>query len=91
MSTVVAHVRTPVVEAVRTADIEKVQEEGPALTAGHADISVVTTVLAVLAILGMFTAFAAIAGSMPVVVACALVSVVVCVVTAFRELHRAGM
>lgn len=91
MSTLVAPVSTPVVEAVRTPVKESAREERRVAATGHADITVVTTVLAILAILGMFTAFAAIAGSMPVVVISALVSVVVCVATAFRELHRAGM
>ncbi|MBF0696563.1 hypothetical protein [Actinomyces bowdenii] len=91
MSTLVAPVSTPVVEAVRTPAVERAREERSVTATGHADISVVTTVLAILAILGMFTAFAALAGAMPVVVVSALISVVVCVGTAFRELHRAGM
>ncbi|MBO3724082.1 hypothetical protein J5X07_03365 [Actinomyces bowdenii] len=91
MSTLVAPISTPVVEAVRTPAVEKAREERQASTTGHADITVVTTVLAILAILGMFTIFAAIANAMPVVVATAMVSVVVCVGTAFRELRRAGM
>ena len=47
--------------------------------------------LAVLTILGMFTAFAAVADSKPVVVGCAIVSVVVSVATAFQQLRRAGV
>ena len=55
------------------------------------DIAVVSTALAVLTILGMFTAFAAVADSKPVVVGCAIVSVVVSVATAFQQLRRAGV
>lgn len=96
MSTMVESVSTPVLEMVRTPRTGNTLagstvEERHEATVGRADVSVVTTVLAVLAILSMFTAFAAIAGSMPVVVITALVSTVVCVATAFRELRRAGM
>ena len=91
MSTMVESVSTPVLEAVRSPIADNARQERHEAATGHADISVVTTVLAILAILSMFTAFAAVAGSMPVVVITALVSVVVCVTTAFRELRRAGM
>ncbi|WP_167202394.1 hypothetical protein [Actinomyces respiraculi] len=91
MSTMVESVSTPVLEMVRSPLADNTVEERHEATGGCADVSVVTTVLAVLAILSMFTAFAAVAGSMPVVVITALVSTVVCVVTAFRELRRAGM
>lgn len=58
---------------------------------GGADIAVVTVVLAVVAILSLFTVFAALAGSMPVVVFCALTSAVLCVAVAFHQLRRAGI
>ena len=75
--------------------LHAVSSEAPAEKASAAasqpDIAVVSTALAVLTILGMFTAFAAVAGSKPVVVGCAIVSVVVSVATAFQQLRRAGV
>ena len=73
--------------------LHAVSSEAPAEKASAAasqpDIAVVSTALAVLTILGMFTAFAA--DSKPVVVGCAIVSVVVSVATAFQQLRRAGV
>ena len=75
--------------------LHAVSSEAPAekasAAASHPDIAVVSTALAVLTILGMFTAFAAVADSKPVVVGCAIVSVVVSVATAFQQLRRAGV
>ena len=75
--------------------LHAVSSEAPAEKASAAaaqpDIAVVSTALAVLTILGMFTAFAAVADSKPVVVGCAIVSVVVSVATAFQQLRRAGV
>ena len=75
--------------------LHAVSSEAPAEKASAAasqpDSAVVSTALAVLTILGMFTAFAAVADSKPVVVGCAIVSVVVSVATAFQQLRRAGV
>lgn len=75
--------------------LHAVPSEAPAEKASAAasqpDIAVVSAALAVLTILGMFTAFAAVADSKPVVVGCAIVSVVVSVATAFQQLRRAGV
>ena len=75
--------------------LHAVSSEAPAEKASAAasqpDIAVVSAALAVLTILGMFTAFAAVADSKPVVVGCAIVSVVVSVATAFKRLRRAGV
>ena len=92
MSAVALDVTTSRPSATR---LHAVSTEAPAEKASAAasqpDIAVVSAALAVLTILGMFTAFAAVADSKPVVVGCAIVSVVVSVATAFQQLRRAGV
>ena len=67
-------------------------DEAPVATSQtDTTVTVVAVVFAVLAILSMFILFAAAAGSLPVVVGCALASLVVSVATAFHQLRRAGL
>ncbi|AYD90663.1 hypothetical protein D4740_02650 [Actinomyces sp. 2119] len=94
MSATTASISPSAVEAVGIPQPrEASQTEGAAVSTADVEavVTTVTVVLALLAVLGMFIIFAAAAGSLPTVLACAFVSVVICVATAFRLLHRSGM
>mgnify|MGYP000874737112 FL=1 len=82
--------RRPSSARLHAVSSKSLTDEAPTV-AWRTDATVVSVALAVLAVLGMFTVFAAIADSKPVVVACAVVSVVVSVATAFWQLRRAGL
>ena len=82
--------RRPSSARLHAVSSKSLTDEAPTV-AWRTDATVVSVALAVLAVLGMFTVFAAIADSKPVVVGCAVVSVVVSVATAFWQLRRAGL
>ena len=76
---------------LRAVSSDRPLDEAPVATSQtDTTVTVVAVVFAVLAILSMFILFAA-AGSLPVVVGCALASLVVSVATAFHQLRRAGL
>ena len=77
---------------LRAVPSDRPRDEAPVATSQtDTTVTVVAVVFAVLAILSMFILFAAAAGSLQVVVGCALASLVVSVATAFHQLRRAGL
>ena len=76
---------------LRAVPSDRPLDEAPVATSQTDTTVTVVAVFAVLAILSMFILFAAAAGSLPVVVGCALASLVVSVATAFHQLRRAGL
>ena len=82
----------PSLARLRAVPSDRPLDEAPVATSQtDTTVTVVAVVFAVLAILSMFILFAAAAGSLPVVVGCALASLVVSVATAFHQLRRAGL